>query len=155
MPTSSHRLTAGVVYVADGSVLLVREGNGEGGWSLPKGVGEEDESLRSAAEGGSVRETGMALNAGEVAFITEYHFPHSRRHPPQLQFFFVARQSSQGESLLGSGFAEVALVPVDQLRKYVTFRPWLIPLETWLDERTMRYHVFNLDRIEPVIDPSR
>ena len=35
---------------------------------------------------------------------------------------------------------------VRDLRHYTRFRPWLVPLEQWLVERTMRCHFFDLDR---------
>ncbi len=41
---------------------------------------------------------------------------------------------------------EVKFVPLIELRNYIKFRPWIIPLENWCEERVLRYYCFDLDK---------
>lgn len=138
-----HHLAAGVVIPTDGGVVLVHE---DGVWSLPKGSPEPRESLAETAAREAREETGTAVILGDVAFVTEYR---SRQWGAYLQVYYLARFADGRRPPLrptDASVQEVRIVPVGDLRHYTRFRPWLVPLEQWLVQRTMRCHFFDLDR---------
>lgn len=147
---SSHQLTTSVIVAdADRILLLCDSTSGTVRWRLPRGVAEQGEHLRAAARRGFHEEIGMAVSIGELAFVAEFL---STSRPPELHFGFVGRMpASDGDAkerpLRAGGPAEARFVPTGELRAHLTHRPLLIALESWLDERALRYHVFDLDRI--------
>ena len=139
---------------ADRILLVCDETHGRLRWRLPQGVVRPGESLRAAARRGFDDEVGLPVSVGELAFIAEYL---SSSRPNELHFGFVGRIPRSEESparLPGrpAGAPEARFVPTGELRAHVLHRPALIALETCLDERELRYHVFDLDRIPVEVD---
>ncbi|MBO9606584.1 MAG: NUDIX hydrolase, partial [Paenibacillaceae bacterium] len=137
-----HKLAAGIVVVKDDFVLLV---HGKTGWSLPKGSTEPGETFRMCAERESFEETGIKITAKDVAFVTEYT---SEKYGQYLQVYYEGTLSSgQLEDFddPDEDVIEVQFVNVNDLRQYIKFRPWVIPLEKWIENRKLTYYSFDLD----------
>lgn len=140
---SSHHLAAGVVILVDDKVVLVRE---DGTWGLPKGTPVPGEALSETAWREALEETGAAITIGEVAFVSEYR---SRQWGSYLQVYYeagLARGAPHGLKSKDPSIEDVRPVAVAEVRQYMRFRPWLVPLEGWLAERRTRYDFFDLDR---------
>lgn len=141
MKLLTHNLASGVVVVQDNKVLLVRD---ENGWSLPKGSTECGETLLNTAKREGLEETGFQLDVREVAFITEYT---TKEYGQYLQVYYsgeiISKMDMQDPD---QDVTEVRFIPVDSLRKYLTFRPWIIPLENWIRERKLKCYCFDLDK---------
>lgn len=139
---NQHHLAAGVVIVESDRLLLVRDHQG---WSLPKGSVEPGELMNETAVREAREETGFTVRLEEVAFITEYR---SRRYGRYLQVYYQAfiTGTDHNHTDPDKDINEVSFVPVRQLKDYITFNPWIVPLEEWLREPVMKYHSFNLDR---------
>lgn len=139
---AEHHLAAGVVVIQEGSVLLVRE---DGTWSLPKGSPEAGEALGDTAVRETLEETGLTVTLLEAAFVTEYK---SCRWGRYLQVYFHAALGSPVENRLHSqdpSVSETRFIPLKDLRAYIRFRPWVVPLEQWLSQQCTAYHAFDLD----------
>lgn len=97
-------------------------------------------AIREARE-----ETGVSVSPQDVAFVTEFR---STRWGADLQVYYHASVSEPISPLrsVDPDVEDVRFVPTAELRRYVSFRPWLVPLEQWLAERATRYHFFDLDR---------
>lgn len=146
-----HRLTTSVIVVdADRVLILCDETGGIVRWRLPEGVVREHEALRAAAERGFQAEIGLPVKVGELAFVAEL-LASSRT--PSLHFGFVGRLEAVDTPAPREGSSQsphvsgVRFVATGELRAHLAHRPLLIALESWLEERTLRYHVFDLDRI--------
>ncbi|WP_218095550.1 NUDIX domain-containing protein [Paenibacillus solanacearum] len=137
----AHKLAAGVVVMKDNAVLLVKD---KSGWSLPKGTVESGETFSDAAEREGGEETGFQIDLEEVAFVTEYT---SEKYGQYLQVYYSGKSSAEQNAINDpdQDVIEIQFVDVKHLRQYIQFRPWIIPLETWLQSRTMKYHTFDLD----------
>ena len=111
----------GAVIVDDERVLLARRGRPPllGQWSLPGGVVELGETLRTAAEREALEETGLVVEAGEVLEVldriipgkdgrTQYHYV--------LIDFLCHRQG--GELRAGADATEVAWATPEELARY-------------------------------------
>lgn len=152
---SSHVATASVIVAdADRVLLVCDQTGGKVRWRLPRGVVRAGESLRAAARRGFNQEVGLPVNIGELAFLAEF-LSSSRAN--ELHFGFVGRTPSINEipaerPRRPASAAEARFVPTGELRAHLLHRPLLIALESWLDERALRYHVFDLDRIPGEID---
>ncbi|MCS7464944.1 NUDIX domain-containing protein [Paenibacillus doosanensis] len=135
----AHKLAAGVVIVKDETVLLVKD---KSGWSLPKGSTEMGETFLKTAEREAFEETGLKIAVEEVAFITEYT---SEKYGQYLHVYYSGSlQSEQGEMKDPDlDVIEVRFVNVRDLRNFIKFRPWLIPLEKWIQNRELKYHSFD------------
>lgn len=143
MARLTRHLSAGAVVLVDGGIVLVQ--NRRGHWGLPKGHVEEGEPLAVAARREVAEEAGLEVEVGALAFITEFFWPEAGEHLTQV--FFVGRpvgghlRPRPGETL------QVRVVPAADLRRYLSWRPWVEPLEEWLKTGRTGYHVFR--------DPSR
>lgn len=133
-----RRLSAGGLVLEEGYILLVRNRNGY--WGLPKGHCESGETLAETAAREVQEETGLTIEVGDLAFVTEFRNRESRDH--LLQFFFSAVPT--GGTLFpqpGEIFA-VKWVPTDSVADYIHWRPWLEPLCNWLQGSTTRYYQY-------------
>ncbi len=138
-----RRMAVGAVLLnEEGRVLLVlNRGHGRSYWSLPKGSCEDGEPLVATLRREVREETGLQVEPGEMAFVTEWFV--ANRQEWFLQTYFTARITG-GE--LGvqddEDVTRVEWVLPGELRKYMNYRPWIEPLLTWLDDRRPRYHLF-------------
>jgi len=133
-----RHLSAGGVVLDEGYILLVRNRNGY--WGLPKGHWESGETLAETAAREVLEETGLTVEVGDLAFITEFRNLEAKEH--LVQFFFAAVPT--GGTLFprpGEIYA-VKWVPTDAVAEYIRWRPWLEPLCHWLQGGTIRYHQF-------------
>lgn len=137
----THHLAAGVIIIRNDKILLVRDSNE---WSLPKGTVEHGETFAETAVRECNEETGYRVQNVDTAFVVEFT---SQQYGQYLQVYFFAE-------ILGTSqvndpdddILEVKCVPVDKLRIYIKFRPWVIPAEIWLKEKKLSYHSFDLDK---------
>ncbi|MFD0711759.1 NUDIX domain-containing protein [Paenibacillus sp. GCM10027626] len=122
-------------------MLLVKD---KSGWSLPKGSTEMGETFLKAAEREAYEETGIKVAVEDVAFVTEYT---SEKYGQYLQVYYAGSlQSEQNEiSDPDQDVIEVQFVNIRDLRNFIKYRPWIIPLENWIQNRKLKYHSFDLD----------
>ncbi|MFS8639328.1 MAG: NUDIX hydrolase [Symbiobacteriaceae bacterium] len=138
-----RHLSAGGLVLHEGAILLVR--NRRGHWGLPKGHWEPGELLAETAAREVREETGIEVEIGDLAFITEFRNAEAREH--LVQFFFGARPIGGILSPAPGEISGVKWVPTSEVERYIRWRPWLEPLRHWLDGGTVRYHFYP--------DPSR
>lgn len=137
----AHNLAAGIVVLKDDEVLLVRD---KYGWSLPKGSTEIGETFLHAAEREGYEETGVKMAAEEVAFVIEYT---SKKYGQYLQVYYAGSLTSEQNEIEDpdQDVLEIKSVNIRDLRNFIKFRPWIIPLESWIQNRELKYHSFDLD----------
>lgn len=107
-----HRISAGVLTVHDGKILLVRHYRPgvHDFWAPPGGGAEGSEELAAAAEREALEETGLVVEAGPLAYIDELVDDSGR----MVKFWFLARYVSgsldvgnnpaEGESIIEAGW---------------------------------------------------
>lgn len=138
-----RRMAVGAVLLnEEGQVLLVlNRSHGRSHWSLPKGSCEEGEPLVETLKREVKEETGLLVEAVELAFVTEWLV--ASREEWYLQVYFHARITG-GE--LGvqedEDVTQVKWVAPHQIRQHMNHKPWIAPLFAWLEERRPRYHLF-------------
>ncbi|WP_188995967.1 NUDIX hydrolase [Paenibacillus nasutitermitis] len=137
----AHNLAAGIVVLKDDAVLLVKD---KYGWGLPKGSTEMGETFSQAAEREAHEETGLKIVAGDVAFVTEYT---SKKYGLYLQVYYTGSLPSEQNEIeeRDDDIIEMQFVNIKDLRNFIKFLPWVIPLETWIQNRELKYHSFDLD----------
>ncbi len=133
-----RHLSAGGLVLEDGYILLIRNRNGH--WGLPKGHWESGELLEETAIREVREETGIVVELGDLAFITEFRNLDSREH--LVQFFFAARPIGGTLFPQPGEIYGVKWVPTTDVANYIKWRPWLEPLVHWLEGGTTRYHKF-------------
>lgn len=133
-----RHLSAGGVVLEDGYILLVRNRNGH--WGLPKGHWEPGELLSETAVREVHEETGLQVEVGDLAFMTEFRNPESREH--LVQFFFEARPVGGTLFPRPGEIYGVKWVLLADVSEYIKWRPWLEPLQQWIEGGTTRYHQF-------------
>lgn len=133
-----RHLSAGGLVIKDGQILLVRNRNGH--WGLPKGHWEPGELLAETAVREVLEETGLQVDVGDLAFVTEFRNPEAREH--LVQFFFTATPVGGTLFPRPGEIYGVRWVPTDEVGEYIRWRPWLEPLTHWLEGGTTRYHSF-------------
>lgn len=118
----------GAVIIHSGGVLLVKRGSPPllGQWSLPGGVVELGETLRSAAEREAREETGLVVKAGEVLEVLDRIIPGEggRAQYHYVLIDFLCRVTG-GELLAGGDAADVAWASEDDLEKFNLEKPAL------------------------------
>lgn len=111
----------GAVIIDRGRVLLVKRGSPPmaGQWTIPGGVVELGETLRSAAEREAQEETGLTVQAGEVIEVIDRILPGD---DGRLQYHYVLVDFLcsvvAGEPRAGSDAADVAWVAENELEKF-------------------------------------
>jgi 8-oxo-dGTP pyrophosphatase MutT (NUDIX family) len=137
----AHKLASGVVVIKDDKVLLVKD---DSGWSLPKGGTESGETFHVTAAREGLEETGYHIDVKDVAFISEYT---SKEYGQYLHVYYWGEILTKNRQKLDEEIVDIRFVAIDEIRDYLTFRPWVIPLENWLKDRSLRYYCFNLDQV--------
>ena len=111
----------GAVIIDRGRVLLVKRGSPPmlGQWTIPGGVVELGETLRSAAEREAQEETGLAVQVGEVIEVIDRILPGDDGRT-QFHYVLVDFLCSvvQGEARAGSDAADVAWAAENELEKF-------------------------------------
>lgn len=88
MSILQHRISAGALIEQDRRLLLVRHvlpGKYDF-WVAPGGGVQAEESLEQAAAREVREETGLEVRVGQLAYIEEFHSPHTRH----VKFWFLA-----------------------------------------------------------------
>jgi 8-oxo-dGTP diphosphatase len=111
----------GAIIIEQNRVLLARRGNPPraGQWSLPGGVVELGETLRSAAQREALEETGLIVEAGDVIEVLDRIIPGkdgATQYHYVLVDFLCCRRG--GELRAGGDAAEVAWAAEEELGKY-------------------------------------
>jgi ADP-ribose pyrophosphatase YjhB (NUDIX family) len=133
-----RHLSAGGLVLNRGAILLIR--NRRGHWGLPKGHWEPGELLAETAAREVLEETGLKVEIGDLAFITEFRNLEAREH--LVQFFFAAKLVGGSIAPRPGEIYGVKWVPLGEIPQYIRWRPWLEPLTHWLEGGTTKYHAF-------------
>lgn len=118
----------GAVIIHSGRILLVKRGSPPllGQWSLPGGVVELGETLRSAAEREAREETGLVVKAGEVLEVLDRIIPgeggRAQYHYVLIDFLCHV---TGGELLAGGDAADAIWANADDLEKFNLEKPAL------------------------------
>lgn len=114
-----HRISAGVMALHGGKVLLVRHYRPgvHDFWAPPGGGVEGSEELAAAAEREALEETGLVVAAGPLAYIDELVDDNER----MIKFWFLAHYVSgsidvgnnpaEGESIVEAGWFAADALP--------------------------------------------
>jgi len=116
----------GAVIVDQGRVVLVKRGNPPllGEWSLPGGVVELGETLRSAAEREAGEETGLIVKAGQVIEVLDRIIP-GKDGAPQYHYVLIDFLCTVegGQLRAGGDAAGVRWATQAELAKYKMEQP--------------------------------
>ena len=111
----------GAVIIHPGRVLLVKRGSPPllGEWSLPGGVVELGETLRTAAEREAREETGLIVKAGEVLEVLDRIIP-GKNQAPQYHYVLIDFLCTveRGELRAGGDAADVRWVTQAELSAF-------------------------------------
>src|SRR3954447_15520731 len=116
----------GAVVIHLNRVLLVKRGNPPllGEWSLPGGVVELGETLRSATEREALEETGLIVKAGEVLEVLDRIVP-GKDAAPQYHYVLIDFLCTVhgGQLRAGSDAGDVCWVKENELGKFKLEKP--------------------------------
>jgi ADP-ribose pyrophosphatase YjhB (NUDIX family) len=118
----------GAVIIHLNRVLLVKRGNPPllGEWSLPGGVVELGETLRTAAEREAMEETGLIVKAGEVLEVLDRIIPGKDAAPQYHYVLIDFLCTAEGGKLRAGGDAEaVRWAKESELGRYKLEKPAL------------------------------
>jgi mutator protein MutT len=108
----------GAIIIEQGRVVLVKRGHPplEGKWSIPGGLLEVGETLRTAVVREAREETGLTIEPGELLGVFERVLPdeHGRFRYHYVLIDFLCRRIS-GELLAGDDADEVGWFRQDEL----------------------------------------
>lgn len=127
----------GAVIIDSGRVLLVKRGSPPllGQWSLPGGVVELGETLRSAAEREAREETGLMVKAGDVLEVLDRIIPGEagRAQYHYVLIDFLCRVTG-GELLAGGDAADALWASENDLEKFNLEKPALQVIQKGFDQ---------------------
>lgn len=112
------QLGVGAIVIWQGCLLLVRRGRppGEGLWAIPGGRVVAGEPMRRAAEREILEETGVRIEAGELAWQFEYI---ERDEDGSVRYHYVVldflARYIEGEAVAGDDADDVAWVRFSDL----------------------------------------
>jgi ADP-ribose pyrophosphatase YjhB (NUDIX family) len=139
--TQFHNLAAGVICLENNKVLLVKD---KYGWCFPKGSVEKGELFEETAKREFREETGVEAEILEVAFITEYR---SEQWGQYLQIYYIGKildGKNPEEIKLDEDILEVRFVPINEVEKFIIFKPWVEPFKEWLENRRVKHFKFEI-----------
>ena len=133
----NHRISAGALVEHEGRLLLVRHRK-EGSydfWVAPGGGVQGSESLAAAAEREVKEETGLAVRAGRVLYVEEFHNPETRHCKFWLEATLVGGSLSvEAPEATAEYIVAVAWHNEDQVKLLQVF-PEIVPARYWQDRR--------------------
>jgi 8-oxo-dGTP diphosphatase len=116
----------GAVIVDQGRVLLIKRGSPPllGEWSLPGGVVELGETLRTAAEREALEETGLIVKAGAVIEVLDRIVP-GKEGAPQYHYVLIDFLCTVhgGELRAGGDAADARWASENELADYKLEQP--------------------------------
>lgn len=132
------RVGVGAIIMDGALVLLVKRGRppAEGLWSVPGGKVEWGESLKRAVEREALEETGLTVEAEEVAGVTEILLPQDQS-PPQYHYVLVDYfcRVISGSPEPGDDAAGLRWQRLDRLSELPTTDGLSAKLTSWIAKR--------------------
>ncbi len=112
------RPAVGVVVIEAGCLLLIQRSKDpfRGCWAVPGGKVRWGETLRDAAAREAREETGLILEIGDVVWVGEMMSPSADRPSKHNVLIDFRATVLDGSLVAGSDAADVALVPLRQVR---------------------------------------
>ncbi len=118
----------GAVIIHENRVVLIKRGSPplQGRWSLPGGVVELGETLRTAVEREALEETGLIVKAGEVLEVLDRIIP-GEGGAPQYHYVLIDFLCTVegGELRAGGDAADVRWAAENGLKNYKLEKPAL------------------------------
>jgi len=137
-----YRIVVGIIRQQNQLLLVQNQAEGmEAVWSLPGGVIEEGETLKESLQREMKEETGLSVEAFELAYMTENFIEQFNAH--SLVTYFDC--SVTGELSLNDPDREVVAckwIPIEQLGEYILNRDVLEPLKDCLNGTSKSYYLY-------------